>query len=157
MKAALLEYKNTHYPAEIVEKIETAKIKKAFGIHKLTAAEELKAARKLFRLAELPYGYIIKHTKTDVESIEIPDLTLNKKITGIDISAFSPCHSVKSITVPDSVTVIGDHAFDNCRNLTNINIPSNIEFIGYNAFNKCGMLSYNEFGGAYYLGNENDP
>ncbi len=63
----------------------------------------------------------------------------------------------KSFNIPSSVTTIGWSAFYYCTSLTSVVIPDSVTTIGDLAFEGCSGLKYNEYGNAYYLGNENNP
>lgn len=58
----------------------------------------------------------------------------------IGSSAFSGCHNLVNITIPDSVIEIGDMAFLSCRNLDGITIPDSVIKIGTCAFIYCFNL-----------------
>ncbi len=59
------------------------------------------------------------------------------------------------------VKEIDGYAFHNGFNvgsmITSISIPDSITRIGSDAFHNCDRLQYNEYGGAKYLGNANNP
>ena len=88
---------------------------------------------------------------TSLTSVTIPD-----SVTGIDNYAFSGCTSLTSVTIGNGVTFISHNAFYNCTSLTNVSISSVI-WIDSSAFSGCTSLQYNEYGNAYYLGNEANP
>ena len=89
---------------------------------------------------------------TSLTSIEIPD-----SVTSIGDLAFSGCSNLTSIEIPNSMTSIGDDAFRGCTSLTSIEIPDSVTSIGDYAFSGCNNLMYNEYGNAYYLGNNTNP
>lgn len=59
-----------------------------------------------------------------------------------------------SIELPDSLTSIGYGAFYGCKQLTAVKLPQSVTYIGGSAFKSCNQLSYTEYGGAKYLGND---
>ena len=64
---------------------------------------------------------------------------------------------IANIIIPDGVTEIKSYAFYNLSSLETISIPTSVVHIGYNAFYGCENLQYSDYGGANYLGNENNP
>ena len=70
--------------------------------------------------------------------------------------AFKGCTMLECVTLGDAVTSIGYYAFDECSSLQNLKIGNSVEFIDSYAFNGC-PLSYNEYNGVYYLGNDENP
>ena len=73
------------------------------------------------------------------DTIVIPnDVTYNGKkyvVVGIGEQAFSICHNLRSVTIPDSIKYIRDKAFKECCRLSQVN---------YNAV-KCADLSMQEY------------
>lgn len=63
------------------------------------------------------------------------------QITSIGPSAFSSCHRLASVTIPDSVTSIGQAAFGMCEMLTSVNIPDGVTSIEKSTFSYCIKLS----------------
>ena len=47
-------------------------------------------------------------------------LCFDREVTTIGCYAFSNCHSLRSVTIPDSVTTIGEEAFGGCISLTSV-------------------------------------
>lgn len=72
--------------------------------------------------------------------INIPQMTENHQVIGIDYRAFSDCDCLVSISIPDSVILIRDHAFDDCSGLQSISIPDSVIEIGHSAFSHCSSL-----------------
>ena len=59
----------------------------------------------------------------------------------IEMSAFSNCYNLTSISLPNSVTIIEPNAFNSCNGLKNIVLPYNLESIGESAFLGCSGLT----------------
>ena len=87
----------------------------------------------------------------------LKSIIIGNNVTSIGMAAFCYCESLTSITIPNGVTRIGDSAFYNCLNLENVNMSDNIHHIGNGVFENCYGVKYNEYGNAYYLGNEVNP
>ena len=54
--------------------------------------------------------------------------------------AFSGCHNLGKLDIPDSVITIGNYAFQDCNGLEQVIIPSSIVSIGDSAFEGCGQI-----------------
>jgi len=54
--------------------------------------------------------------------------------------AFSTCHSLQKVVLPNSVVAIGNYAFGRCTSLQSINLPSSLLEIGRSAFGYCSSL-----------------
>ena len=63
----------------------------------------------------------------------------------------------KEIILPDGLIGIGREAFRNCSGLGSITIPSSVTNINGSAFSGCSSLSFEEYGNAKYLGNNENP
>jgi hypothetical protein len=74
------------------------------------------------------------------ETVEIPDIFENRKVTIIDESAFAEDTFLRNVIVPDSVIHIKRSAFQNCINLESVILSSRLEIIGIQAFNECHKL-----------------
>ena len=88
---------------------------------------------------------------------EISEVTIGNSVTNIGSRAFYGCTRLTSVTIGDGVTSIDYRAFYGCKGLTSITIPDSVTSIGDDAFYDCSNFEYNEYGNAYYLGNENNP
>ena len=68
-------------------------------------------------------------------------LCFDREVTTIGCYAFSNCHSLRSVTIPDSVTTIENCAFFYCSSLTSVTIPDSVTTIGEEAFGGCISLT----------------
>ena len=80
---------------------------------------------------KLNYGY-----RNSIRKIEI-----GKGVTIIGNYAFTECHNLSNITIPNIVTSILRSAFDKCLKLSSITIPNSVTSIGSCAFQGCHNLS----------------
>ena len=70
---------------------------------------------------------------------------IGMNVTSIGSYAFSRCHSLSSIVIPDGVTSIGTYAFDTCYSLSSIVIPGGVSSIGNSAFSNCYGMAFYDF------------
>ena len=76
-----------------------------------------------FELNEDGTKYQVKECAKDVSGdIVIPSTYRGLPVTKIASNAFSYCHSLNSIMIPDSITTIGDNAFYGCEALAAVYI-----------------------------------
>lgn len=59
----------------------------------------------------------------------------------IEFAAFSECHAVENLRLPESTTTIEPYAFNNCISMVNMVIPSKVGKIGLSAFYNCASLN----------------
>ena len=71
-----------------------------------------------------------------LESVTLPDA-----LTTIGSNAFRDCSSLESITLPNSLTTILDYAFNGCSSLTTIEIPNTVNSLGRYVFSQCTGLT----------------
>ena len=72
----------------------------------------------------------------ELRNVVIPD-----SVKTIQVSAFSGCSGLTTVTIPNSVTSIEPFAFENCVGLTNVTIGTGVEYIGLAAFLGCTGLT----------------
>ena len=99
-----------------------------------------------------PYLVLVSAINTEIQLCSINDNT-----RFISEYAFDGCAALTSLTLPYSVTSIGYCAFYGCSSLTSITIPDGVTSIGEYAFYGCTSLRLNEYDGAEYLGNAENP
>ncbi len=90
--------------------------------------------------------YGVKYSKDWKRLLKAPtDLdgvySIKKGVRVIANYAFTGCHFLTSINIPNGVTSIGVRAFLWCRSLRNINIPYTVTSIGVRAFEHCSLTS----------------
>ena len=85
---------------------------------------------------------------------------LNNDKTGYILTGIGLCEDTDIIIPPTynnlPIVEIGELSFLS-QKVTNITIPDNVKRVGYRAFSGCDGLNYNEYNGALYLGNTNNP
>ena len=72
---------------------------------------------------------------------EVTYMSRTRKVTRIREIAFSDCHTLTSVTIPNSVTTIGRSAFQNCWHMTSVSIGNSMSIIGDWAFDDCSSLA----------------
>lgn len=100
--------------------------------------------------AKNPYVALVSVTSRDLSCIDV-----HKDTKVICDNAFEYCSNLKEITLYNGLRIIGMNAFMHCSKLESITIPDSITKVD-DAFWGCD-LKYNEYGNAYYLGNEKNP
>lgn len=64
----------------------------------------------------------------------------DKKVLGIQDSAFEDCVNITKVYLLDGLLSIGKNAFAGCTSLAEIEIPETVTYIGNNAFENCESL-----------------
>lgn len=64
---------------------------------------------------------------------------------------------IEDIIIPNGVKIINTWAFFGCNTLKTVKIEGTIEELAAGAFYECKNIVYNEYEGAYYLGNDSNP
>ena len=86
-------------------------------------------------------GNVKGYSGTSMDVI-IPTYYKGRRVTSIGSSAFSGCHGLANVIIPNTVTSIGSSAFYNCIGLTSITIPDSVTSIGRATFYNCiGLTS----------------
>ena len=73
----------------------------------------------------------------------------NYEVISIGKSAFSYCHNLENIIIPNSVNSIGNAVFRYCQKLTSITIPDSVTSIGLYPFVDCTNLDQFIANGVY--------
>lgn len=76
----------------------------------------------------------------DAVEYHIPPVINGAKVNVIGNGAFSFCHNLKRISVPDSVTIVENSAFKGCDNLIEAELSKELNAIGALAFQGCTSL-----------------
>ena len=106
---------------------------------------------------ELPDSVKYLGGRVFAECLKLSEVVLPEGIESIGGGLFYNCASLKSITIPQGVIVVEQQAFSGCASLSSIEIPSTVICIDNDAFEDCSSLQFNQYNGALYLGNEEDP
>ena len=83
----------------------------------------------------------IKKYSGKASVLEIPAQLDGCAVTSIAKQAFTYCHSLTQVIIPEGVTSIGAEAFYNCNSLTQISLPDSVTSIEDGAFYSCDALS----------------
>ena len=86
-------------------------------------------------------SYLNEYSGEEVipESVTYDGMTY--PVTSIGEYAFSDCHYLTSVTLPNTVVAIGEWAFNGCSRLVGIPIPESVTSIGRYAFCGCTSLA----------------
>ena len=85
-------------------------------------------------------GAVVTGYTGDDDRISIPDELDSFPVEGIGEEAFSLCHSLEAVELPDGLRSIGDHAFYMCRSLESVELSDGLRSIGDYAFSHCDGL-----------------
>jgi len=83
---------------------------------------------------------IVGYTGTE-QTVTVPSMIDNKKVTMIGILAFENNSTVKTIILPEGILGIDAYAFDSCPNLTTVKMPSTLNYISNIFKNACPKLT----------------
>ena len=104
--------------------------------------------------ADLIWGtyYIRMGTKTIADYAfsgchKLTSITIPDSVTSIGADALRKCNGLTSIEIPDSVTSIGDYAIEDCWELKSVTIGNCVTSIGEDAFYNCYRLTDIQFKG----------
>lgn len=108
-------------------------------------AEETEIDTSVFEYEENEDGtiFISDYNGTD-ETVIIPAEIDGKTVTGIGVSSFAQCKTVKHLIISEGIVDILDNGFDgtffSCKNLETVSLPSTLKTIGRGAFSVCDKL-----------------
>ncbi len=158
------------------EKIENIKLPGSVKELESAAFMDCSALKKV----ELPAGLKEIPYRTFCRCKSLKEVVIPSTVASIGESAFEDCGSLESMRIPGSVASIGSQAFYKCASLKELVLGSGVKEICYGAFRYCTSLEKieipdgidkidrlvfegdeklkkNEYGNAYYLGNERNP
>lgn len=167
IRTIFMEYKNSLYSVEALDKMEEIQMEKEFGMREKTLADY----RKDFKISRKEDFYRITGYKTKNETVIIPgsinglpvqigyiafnsykelrDIYIEEGVFCIEACAFMECVRLKEVHISNGLTEIKQSAFSWCQCLQKITIPdsvTNIEnFVFYNSPNLtiyCSETSY---------------
>ena len=116
--------------------------------------------------AKNPYFAFV--TTADSLSMYYSSTNVHENTKVIFDGAFARYYNLEKIKLPDGLRIIGREAFYSCDKLKSVTIPDSVTKIGNYAFNfyytssdnytnRADNINTTEYGGAYYLGNDNNP
>ncbi len=79
--------------------------------------------------------------KDNGELMSFEELKFFTGLTALCNEAFTNCHTLSSVYIPDGVTSIGDFCFASCNKLKTIRIPNGLKSIGSYVFEYCAFTS----------------
>ena len=102
---------------------------------------------------------------TNLVEVILPD-----SLTSIGNNAFNGCTSLEKITIGSGLQSVNSFAFDGCNNLKDVSVADGISLQGLSSLLSSvvidggwsphtylkDIISYNEYGGALYVGNESN-
>ncbi len=164
VRTLLIDYKNEHYSAEKLDRMEQIQMEKELGFR----PKKLADYRKLFSVSKHGDGYQVSEYKGKDSNLLIPGqiegksvsvrsyafyrcmvaetVVMESGVSEIGDRAFCYCYHLKSVVIPEGVTHIGKHAFFGCSKLTELVIPDSVISIGESAFGGCKELRSIRFG-----------
>ncbi len=71
----------------------------------------------------------------------ITSVSLPEGVLTLESQSFISCTSLTDVSLPESLLSIGQQAFHGCTSLANINLPDGLQSIGIKAFNSCSALT----------------
>lgn len=112
-----------------------------------------------FELNQAGDGYILVGYEFLMADTVIPTEHNGLPVLAIAEGAFKACSQLESVRFGHGsrVETIGESAFAGCYSLQTIDLPSTLTSIGGRAFEGCNRLAVTSYGGARYLGNEENP
>ncbi len=93
--------------------------------------------------------------KTLIAGCKTSIIPSDGSVTSIGPCAFQYCE-LTDVVIPEGITSIGEKAFANVR-YTKMSLPNSLTSIGKSGLSFEDGAEYNEYGDAYYLGNEANP
>ena len=105
----------------------------------------------------IPDGIEIIERSTFYNCDSLTEIIIPDSVIRISPMAFKGCNNLKNVSMSKSIEYIDSYAFDSCSVLENFEIPNSIKSISTSVFDSCHKFSYNKYGGAYYLGNAENP
>lgn len=76
----------------------------------------------------------------NVADCDVRELVVREGCKFVGDNAFSECHKLITVQIPNSVKVIGNFAFAGCSSLKQLSIPESVHTICFSAFAMCSGL-----------------
>lgn len=178
--AILLDYKNSVFSSDQIDKEERRRIKAELNFNATEAKKKWKYTKKDNGTIRIDYykgtnteihipAFVGKDTVTEIGAYAfsihrsrttfeqrmmlcaITKIYIPDNVTTISYCAFYDCKNLNSVYIPDSVTKIEEWAFACNQNLQSITIPDSVTEIANSAFNKCKNLVISAPSGSYAI------
>ncbi|MBE6668412.1 MAG: hypothetical protein E7607_08920 [Ruminococcaceae bacterium] len=125
-----------------------------------TKLQSVTIGRRVRKIGEDAFqnGYLIELNIFDMKSwcqIEFDNVRSNPlyRVKKLHLNG----ELVTELIIPEGITEIGKYAFWNCESIVSVRLPNTLERMGNSVFANNTNLVFNEYGNAYYLGNDNNP
>ncbi len=148
------------YPSESESESESASESEGESESESESAKPVPTESVLrFELNQAGDGYILVGYEFLMADTVIPTEHNGLPVLAIAEGAFKACSQLESVRFghESRVETIGESAFAGCYSLQTIDLPSTLTSIGGRAFEGCNRLAVTSYGGARYLGNEENP
>lgn len=141
IRAALLEYKNSVYDSEEIEKAARLEEEKEMDPSKKSLADW----RKTFTISKVQNAYKISAYKGKQKEIFIPAMIKETPVL-LGAGVFNGNTKIERVALEDGHKSIPPFMFSSCKNLEEVELPESVVAITAWSFNGCQKLKKITFG-----------